>query len=73
MATPPPPSNSASIGRIGKRKKNVRKLVKIHFETVSVVLALRSKLRSLRVIIGQIFLYMDIVPETPKYLGNYDS
>ena len=67
-----PPSLTQLLLVVSENGKNVRKLVKIHFGTVSVVLALRSKLRSLRVIRGKKFLYMDIVPETPKYLGNYD-
>ena len=39
-----PPSNSAPDARI--EEKSVRKLVKKHFESTSVIFSLRSKLRS---------------------------
>ena len=55
---PPPTRNSAPIGRIGKRHF-FSKLFTIPFETISVILALRSMLRLLRVIKGPIFLCMD--------------
>ena len=49
----PPPSKSAPRRRSEKRQKSVRKLVKSHFETISVNFSLRSILRSPEVIKGQ--------------------
>ena len=68
-----PCSIPARIGRSEKRKKSVRKRVKKHFETTSVIFCLRSKMRSPEVKKCQIFPNPDMPTETPIYLGNYDS
>ena len=55
--TPPPPSISAPIGRREKRK-NVRKLVKNDYETISVNFSFKSKLWQKN---GKIFEFFAIV------------
>ena len=57
----PPPSSSAPIGRIEKRGKSVRRLVKSDYETNSVNFSLMSKLWAPGPKNGQIFEFLAIV------------
>ena len=50
---------------VEKKEKNIRKLIKNDYETTSVIFSLRSILRSLEVIIGQISVFSDIAGQIP--------
>ena len=55
---------------VSENGKIIRKLVKINYESVSVLLALRSTLRSLCVIRGQIFLFLTLFRKPQNISGT---
>ena len=69
-----PPSNSAPDARRTKRKENVRKLVKYHFETTSVIFFAQVKIEVTRGHESQkkinISRIRDMSSDKRDYLGN---
>ena len=68
-----PPLLTRLLTHVEEKEKSVRKLVKNHFETTSVIFSLRSAIRSLEVMKGQNMPFMDIFHEGADYPQNYGS